>query len=368
MGDSVVHALDNVDLDIERGEFVAITGASGSGKSTIMHLFGCLDRPSAGTIVFNGRDVSDISDRELASIRNKQIGFVFQTFSLINRTTALDNVGTPLFYARRSNSRGPARAALERVSLANRAHHRSNELSGGERQRVAIARAIVNDPLLVLADEPTGNLDSRTGEQIMAIFRSLNEQGVTIVLVTHEQEVAVQAGRIVQMRDGKIVADGPGEQARGGTVPATNIKETPSAAPVARPRGIAPAPATTATPAFSPRMARGATRALALGIVAPCLAVVSAVAGGLIRQQKQGLSLNEMPPTPFLIMAGFATLTLLLAIVFGIIAIFTGRAALKRVHNEPGAWRGTGRARAGRLLGWLGILLPFLIPALRALI
>jgi putative ABC transport system ATP-binding protein len=207
MGEDVVRALDGVDLKIERGEFLAITGASGSGKSTIMHLIGCLDRPTAGRFVFDGRDFSDLSDRQLAEMRNRQIGFVFQTFNLINRITALDNVAVPLFYARRSNTRGPALRALERVGLAQRAHHKSNELSGGERQRVAIARAIVNDPPLLLADEPTGNLDSRTGQQIMEIFRELNRQGVTIVLVTHEHEVAIQARRIVQMRDGKVVAD-----------------------------------------------------------------------------------------------------------------------------------------------------------------
>jgi len=207
MGDSVVRALDGVDLTIERGEFVAITGASGSGKSTIMHLIGGLDRPTSGRFLFDGRDFSDLSDRQLANMRNRQIGFVFQTFNLINRITALDNVAVPLFYARRANTHGPALRALERVGLAHRAHHHSNELSGGERQRVAIARAIVNDPPLLLADEPTGNLDSRTGQQIMEIFRELNRQGVTIVLVTHEHEVAVQARRIVQMRDGKIVAD-----------------------------------------------------------------------------------------------------------------------------------------------------------------
>ncbi len=207
MGDTLVRALDGVDLTIERGEFVAITGASGSGKSTIMHLIGGLDRPTSGRFLFDGRDFSDLSDRQLANMRNRQIGFVFQTFNLINRITALDNVAVPLFYARRANTRGPALRALERVGLAHRAHHRSNELSGGERQRVAIARAIVNDPPLLLADEPTGNLDSRTGQQIMEIFRELNRQGVTIVLVTHEHEVAIQARRIVQMRDGKIVAD-----------------------------------------------------------------------------------------------------------------------------------------------------------------
>ncbi|QOJ16043.1 MAG: ABC transporter ATP-binding protein [Planctomycetia bacterium] len=207
MGDTDVRALDGVSLKIEQGEFVAITGASGSGKSTMMHLLGCLDRPTAGLYALDGRDVSELSNAQLAKVRNRKIGFVFQTFNLINRTTALENVAVPLFYSRQDNIREPARRALERVGLARRAHHRPNELSGGERQRVAIARAIVTDPLLLLADEPTGNLDSRTGEQIMQIFHSLNAQGVTIIIVTHEPEVAIQARRVVQMRDGRIVSD-----------------------------------------------------------------------------------------------------------------------------------------------------------------
>ena len=209
MGETEVHALDGVDLTVEQGEFVAITGPSGSGKSTIMHLLGCLDRPTSGHYWLNNRDVSRFTDGQLANVRNSQIGFVFQTFNLINRTSALENVAVPLFYARKNNTRKPARTALERVGLGARAHHRPNELSGGERQRVAIARAIVNEPLLVFADEPTGNLDTRTGEQIMKIFHELNAQGVTLVLVTHEAEVALQAKRIVQMRDGKIISDRP---------------------------------------------------------------------------------------------------------------------------------------------------------------
>ena len=207
MGDATVRALDGVDLEIERGEFLAITGASGSGKSTMMHLIGCLDRPTQGRYFLDGRNVGNLSDRELARVRNQQIGFVFQTFNLINRVTALDNIRVPMFYARRAATREPALRALEKVGRAARSRHRPNEMSGGEQQRVAIARAIVNDPLLVLADEPTGNLDTRTGEQIMKLFRDLNAQGVTIVLVTHEQDVAAQARRIVQMRDGKVLSD-----------------------------------------------------------------------------------------------------------------------------------------------------------------
>lgn len=232
MGDAVVNALDGVDLDIHRGEFVALTGPSGSGKSTMMHLLGCLDRPSEGRYELDGVDVSSLSERKLAGIRNTQIGFVFQTFNLINRTSALENVAVPLFYARKSKSRGPAKAALERVGLGPRSRHKPNELSGGERQRVAIARAIVNDPVLLLADEPTGNLDTRTGTQIMGIFHQLRSQGVTIVLVTHEREVAEQAERIVQMRDGKILWDLPvGEVQRTQWQPNVDLIAHPQTAP-----------------------------------------------------------------------------------------------------------------------------------------
>lgn len=207
MGDSIVRALDGVSLHVGAGEFISITGASGSGKSTLMHILGCLDRPTRGIYKLRGQTLNNMGDRQLASVRNKHIGFVFQTFNLINRTLAVDNVAIPLVYGRLSSTRKAALAALEKVGLAHRAKHRPNELSGGERQRVAIARAIVNQPALILADEPTGNLDTQTGEQIMEIFRSLNATGTTIILVTHEMEVAVQARRIVRMRDGKIVAD-----------------------------------------------------------------------------------------------------------------------------------------------------------------
>ncbi len=217
MGHSVVQALSGVDLEIRRGEFVAITGASGSGKSTMMHILGCLDRPTEGTYELNGERVSSLSDSKLAVVRNRYIGFVFQTFNLINRTSAVDNVAVPLIYARKGNTGAAARAALERVGLAARARHKSSELSGGERQRVAIARAIVNNPVLLLADEPTGNLDTATGEQIMAIFHELHRSGVTIVVVTHEPDIAAQAERVVRMRDGKVIEDRavtPQERAR----------------------------------------------------------------------------------------------------------------------------------------------------------
>jgi putative ABC transport system ATP-binding protein len=207
MGSTEVRALDGVDLDVAAGEFVSITGASGSGKSTLMHLIGCLDRPTAGTYELDGELVSTLGERRLAEIRNARIGFVFQTFNLINRTTALDNVGVPMIYARRLGIAAPAMRALERVGLAHRAYHRPNELSGGERHRVAIARAIVNEPSIIMADEPTGNLDTKTGQQIMQIFHELNAAGTTVILVTHEPDVAVQAKRVVRMRDGVILED-----------------------------------------------------------------------------------------------------------------------------------------------------------------
>jgi len=207
MGDSVVHALDGVDLTINEGEFVAIIGASGSGKSTLMHLIGCLDRPTSGALEIGGRLVSAMTEKQLAAMRNTCIGFVFQTFNLINRTSALENVLVPLIYTRRAYDRATARKALERVGLSQRARHTPSEMSGGECQRVAIARAIVNNPTLVLADEPTGNLDTRTGEQIMGIFHELHGEGITIVLVTHEMDIAVQADRIIRMTDGQIMED-----------------------------------------------------------------------------------------------------------------------------------------------------------------
>jgi putative ABC transport system ATP-binding protein len=207
MGTSQVRALDGVTLEIEKGEFVSITGPSGSGKSTMMHIIGCLDRPTTGSYEFNGQAVNKMGDWQRARIRNQSIGFVFQTFNLINRQSALSNVAVPLLYAGRADMWTPAREALQRVGLASRAKHRPNELSGGERQRVAIARAIVNRPSVLVADEPTGNLDTRTGEQIMGVFKRLHQQGTTIVLVTHERHIADQAQRVIAMLDGKITED-----------------------------------------------------------------------------------------------------------------------------------------------------------------
>ncbi len=209
MGSSDVNALDGVDLDVYPGEFVSITGASGSGKSTMMGILGCLDRPTRGQYFFDGQPASSLSEKQLAQIRNQHIGFVFQTFNLLPRTSAAENVAVPLFYARKIRTQHAALEALTMVGLAERANHVPAELSGGERQRVAIARAIVNNPKLLLADEPTGNLDTHTGAQIMMIFHKLHASGVTVVLVTHEPDIAVQAQRIVQMRDGKVLHDGP---------------------------------------------------------------------------------------------------------------------------------------------------------------
>ena len=207
MGDVVVHALRKVDVTIEHGEFVAIMGPSGSGKSTFMNMVGCLDRPTAGEILLDGRPVSGMSDDDLAVVRNKSIGFVFQSFNLLPRTTAVQNVELPLMYAGVKDRTQRAIAALERVGLSKRVHHKPNELSGGQQQRVAIARAIVNDPVLIFADEPTGNLDTRTSVEIMALFQELNAQGKTIVLVTHEKEIAEHCKRIINFRDGKVEND-----------------------------------------------------------------------------------------------------------------------------------------------------------------
>ncbi len=368
MGDSIVRALDGVDLQIDAGEFIAITGPSGSGKSTMMHLLGCLDRPTHGRYVLNGQVVSELSDRQLAVIRNRQIGFVFQTFNLINRTTALENVGVPLFYARNVNTRTPALAALDRVGLAHRASHRPNELSGGERQRVAIARAIVNNPAFLLADEPTGNLDTRTGEQIMKVFHDLNAHGVTIVLVTHEPDIALQARRIVQMRDGRIVADRPTSELRGAAsgaaaVPgvvtliaphgASNDSEREPAAPLDDPAGE--------DRSAHARLADGANATLACGVVA-----ASAFAGAYV------VSRFITPPTPAQTAAGAApsastsammlavALLALVGVVAAVIAVFWARGVFRRARKATGSRRGLGRARLGAILGWTVIAVPVL--------
>jgi len=209
MGDQTIHAVAGIDIEIKRGEYVAIMGPSGSGKSTLMNLIGCLDSPSAGVYYLNGNLVSDMDDDELARIRNKEIGFVFQTFNLLARATALHNVELPLIYAGVSSHQRAdmAKAALKEVDLSDRMLHKPSELSGGQRQRVAIARALVNHPSLLLADEPTGALDTATGNDIMALFAKLHTEGNTIVLVTHEHDIAMHAHRVIHIRDGKVERD-----------------------------------------------------------------------------------------------------------------------------------------------------------------
>lgn len=209
LGQETVHVLKGIDLDIKRGDYVAFMGPSGSGKSTFMNLLGCLDTPTSGSYRLNGTDVSSLSDDQLAEIRNKEIGFVFQTFNLLPRTTALDNVALPMIYAGKSKKDRNARAAqvLTSVGLDDRMDHQPNQLSGGQRQRVAVARALVNNPSIILADEPTGNLDSKTGTEIMSLFDKIHEDGNTVILVTHEEEIAEHAHRVIRLRDGVIESD-----------------------------------------------------------------------------------------------------------------------------------------------------------------
>jgi putative ABC transport system ATP-binding protein len=209
LGQEIVHVLKGIDLDIKRGEYVAIMGPSGSGKSTLMNLLGCLDTPTAGSYKLNGKDVSQMTDDELAEIRNTEIGFVFQTFNLLPRTTALENVALPMIYAGASKKERHDRASqvLTDVGLADRMDHKPNQLSGGQRQRVAVGRALVNKPSIILADEPTGNLDSKTGTEIMGLFDDIHKAGNTVIMVTHEEEVAAHAKRVIRLRDGMIESD-----------------------------------------------------------------------------------------------------------------------------------------------------------------
>lgn len=209
MGDVVVHALRSINLSIYKGEFVSIMGPSGSGKSTMMNILGCLDQPTSGSYRLLGNETSDMTDDELADVRNRLIGFVFQSFNLLARQTVLENVELPMIYAGVSpdERKDRAYAALESVGLAERVYHKPKEISGGQQQRVAIARALVNDPAIIMADEPTGNLDTKSGEEIMAIFQELNDKGITIVLVTHEELIAEHTRRIIRFRDGRLISD-----------------------------------------------------------------------------------------------------------------------------------------------------------------
>lgn len=209
LGNEIVYVLKGIDLDIDKGEYLAFMGPSGSGKSTLMNLLGCLDTPTSGTYILNGRDVSDMSDDELAEVRNKEIGFVFQTFNLLPRTTALDNVALPMVYAgfSKADRRARAEEVLTDVGLADRMDHKPNQLSGGQRQRVAVGRALVNKPSIILADEPTGNLDSKTSVEIMNLFDEIHQAGNTVILVTHEEEIAEHAHRVIRLRDGIIESD-----------------------------------------------------------------------------------------------------------------------------------------------------------------
>lgn len=209
LGNEIVYVLKGIDLEINKGEYVALMGPSGSGKSTLMNLLGCLDTPTSGSYILNGKDVSQMKDDELAGIRNKEIGFVFQTFNLLPRTTALDNVALPMIYAGYSKSERIVRATevLKQVNLEDRMDHQPNQLSGGQRQRVAIARALVNKPSIILADEPTGNLDSKTSVEIMKLFGDIHANGNTVILVTHEEDIAAYAHRVIRLRDGLIESD-----------------------------------------------------------------------------------------------------------------------------------------------------------------
>lgn len=209
MGNEEVRALKSVSISVNKGEYVAFMGPSGSGKSTLMNIIGCLDTPSAGTYILNNKDVSDMSENELAEIRNREIGFVFQTFNLLPRASCLENVALPLIYAgfNKSDREEKAFLALKNVGLADRVHHKPNELSGGQRQRVAIARALVNDPSIILADEPTGNLDTKTSYSIMELFHELHQKGNTIIMVTHEDDIAHYAHRVIRLRDGLVESD-----------------------------------------------------------------------------------------------------------------------------------------------------------------
>ena len=346
MGATEVRALDGVSLRIEKGEFVAIVGASGSGKSTIMHLIGCLDRPTSGTYHLLGDTVSSLNDRELARIRNRSVGFVFQTFNLISRMSAWENVAVPLFYARQTVTKPKALAALERVGLTDRAGHQSNELSGGERQRVAIARAMVNRPGLILADEPTGNLDSRTGDQIIHIFHELHRAGATVILVTHEADIAEQAQRIVTMRDGKIIEDRPSRRAREAGQTGTRVSaETTTVGAV---DDEEPASEPTGPPVVHPN----AKRALTWAIMGPVFFAVLcgwAMAGKALSNVNPGFVRTVGPVVSFGLLA--------MAFVAPIAGFVNGRKGARWVRVAPARFTGLGRARLAQWMAGIYLLL-----------
>ncbi len=343
MGLVQVRALDGVSVRVEPGEFVAITGASGSGKSTMMHIIGALDRPTAGTYRFQSQPVDHLTDRQLATLRNRRVGFVFQTFNLINASSALNNVALPLFYAGRARTAEPAMKALEAVGLANRATHRPTEMSGGERQRVAIARAIVNNPAVVLADEPTGNLDSKTGQQIMDIFHQLNHQGVTIILVTHEPDIAAQAKRVILMRDGKIEGDRSTDSREGPAVP-------PSAAD--RPAPQTPAPELE-TDAVLPK-ARAAARAT-------LLTLISLLVLALLPLAAQDLPDTRAPQVALWI----ASLLAIGGFLGGsILAIRFGSSARRELASAEPSTSGRRRATAAMIVGIAAMLIALAVTAL----
>jgi len=343
MGLVQVRALDGVSVRVEPGEFVAITGASGSGKSTMMHIIGALDRPTAGTYRFQSQPVDRLNDRQLATLRNRRVGFVFQTFNLINASSALNNVALPLFYAGRGRTADPAMKALEAVGLANRATHKPSEMSGGERQRVAIARAIVNSPAVVLADEPTGNLDSKTGQQIMDIFHQLNARGVTIILVTHEPDIAAQAQRVILMRDGKIEGDR-----------ATDSRKAPVTPPSDADR---PAPQTVTpelqTDAVLPK-ARAAARAA-------LVTLISLLVLGLLP-----LAAQDLPATRVTRMTLAISLLLAIGGFIGgsILAIRFGRGARRELASAEQSATGRGRATAAMIVGIAAMLIALAVTAL----
>jgi len=369
MGVTEVRALDGVSLRIDEGEFVSIVGQSGSGKSTMMHLLGCLDRPTAGVYRLLGETVSSLSDRELARIRNRSVGFVFQTFNLISRMSAWENVAVPLFYARQTRTKPSALAALERVGLADRAAHQPNELSGGERQRVAIARALVNRPRLILADEPTGNLDTKTGAQIMQIFHDLHRAGTTVILVTHEHEIASRTQRIVSMRDGKIIEDRP--SGSGPDVAGRTLVAAPAATPITV---VAPAPPPVAAAAGSQDQSSpaetdqappaetddappavlhpNARRALIWTLLGPMCVVGLLGWGQLMRLAKQA-------SPGFAQTVGIVVSLSLLAMIFvaPIVGFVHGRKGARWVRLAPAKFTGLRRAVASQWLAGIHLLL-----------